>query len=103
MTNGRLWGPSHQDMEPPFPFRKTHPVASCFGGLLALNADLALMPTHSDTVSYQTQRQRVLIPGDVARLPGGHGLLLRGADWELLGLTRWYEREPWRRVSGGEG
>jgi type IV secretory pathway TraG/TraD family ATPase VirD4 len=58
-------------------------------------------PTHSDTVSYQTQRQRVLTPGDVARLPDGHGLLLRGADWELLGLTRWYEREPWRTVGGG--
>src|SRR5450759_4645851 len=36
MTNGRLWGPTHQHMEPPFPFRKAHPVASCFGGLLAL-------------------------------------------------------------------
>ncbi len=60
-------------------------------------------PTHSDTVSYQTQRQRVLTPGDIARLPDGHGLLLRGAAWELLGLTRWYEREPWRRVGGGEG
>ena len=60
-------------------------------------------PTHSDTVSYQTQRQRVLTPGDVARLPDGRGLLLRGADWELLGLTKWYEREPWRRVGGSEG
>jgi type IV secretion system protein VirD4 len=55
-------------------------------------------PTHSDTVSYQTQRQRVLTPGDIARLPDGRGLLLRGADWELLGLTKWYESEPWRRV-----
>jgi type IV secretory pathway TraG/TraD family ATPase VirD4 len=55
-------------------------------------------PTHSDTVSYQTQRQRVLTPGDIARLPDGRGLLLRGTDWELLGLTKWYEREPWRRV-----
>ncbi len=60
-------------------------------------------PTHSDTVNYQTQRQRVLTPGDIARLPDGRGLLLRGADWELLGLTRWYEREPWRRVGAGEG
>ncbi len=59
-------------------------------------------PTHSDTVSYQTQRQRVLTPGDIARLPDGHGLLLRGADWELLGLTRWYEREPWRRVGAAD-
>jgi type IV secretory pathway TraG/TraD family ATPase VirD4 len=55
-------------------------------------------PTHSDTVSYQTQRQRVLTPGEIARLPDGHGLLLRGTDWELLRLTRWYESEPWRTV-----
>ncbi|HWY18928.1 MAG TPA: type IV secretory system conjugative DNA transfer family protein [Solirubrobacteraceae bacterium] len=55
-------------------------------------------PTHSDTVSYQTQRQRVLTPGEIARLPDGHGLLLRGTDRELLRLTRWYESEPWRTV-----
>ena len=56
-------------------------------------------PTHSDTVSYQTQRQRILTPGDIARLPDGHGLLLQGTDWELLSLTKWFEREPWRRVA----
>jgi hypothetical protein len=55
-------------------------------------------PTHSDSVSYQTQRQRVLTPGEIARLPDGHGLLLRGTDWELIRLTRWYESEPWRTV-----
>jgi len=60
-------------------------------------------PTHSDTVGYQTQRQRVLTPGDVAKLPDGHGLLLQGAAWELIELTRWYEREPWRRVAGTDG
>ncbi|HYM91942.1 MAG TPA: type IV secretory system conjugative DNA transfer family protein [bacterium] len=58
-------------------------------------------PTHSDTVSYQTQRQRVLTPGEIARLPDGHGLLLRGTDWELLRLTRWYDSEPWRTVGAG--
>jgi type IV secretory pathway TraG/TraD family ATPase VirD4 len=56
-------------------------------------------PTHSDTVSYQTQRQRVLTPGEIARLPDGHGLLLHGTDWELLRLTRWYQSEPWRTVA----
>jgi type IV secretion system protein VirD4 len=56
-------------------------------------------PTHSDTVSYQTQRQRVLTPGDIARLPDEHGLLLQGTDWELLRLTRWYENEPWQWVA----
>jgi type IV secretion system protein VirD4 len=58
-------------------------------------------PTHSDTVSYQTQRQRVLTPGDIARLPDGRGLLLRSADWELLRLTKWHENEPWRSVGAG--
>ncbi len=56
-------------------------------------------PTHSDTVSYQTQRQRSLTPGDIAQLPDGHGLLLRGTDWELFELTPWYENEPWRRAA----
>ncbi len=36
--------------------------------------------THSDTVGYQTQRQRVLTPGEIARLPDGQGLPLQGAD-----------------------
>jgi type IV secretion system protein VirD4 len=57
-------------------------------------------PTHSDTVSYQTHRQRVLTPGDIAKLPAGRGLLLQGTDWELIGLTKWYETEPWRRIAG---
>jgi type IV secretory pathway TraG/TraD family ATPase VirD4 len=55
--------------------------------------------THSDTVSYQTQRQRVLTPGEIARLPDGQGLLLRGTDWELIKLTKWHETEPWRTVA----
>lgn len=58
---------------------------------------------YNESVSYQTQRQRVLSPGEIAKLPPGQGLLLRGMDWGLLGLTPWFEREPWRRVGGGEG
>jgi type IV secretion system protein VirD4 len=57
-------------------------------------------PTHSDTVSYQTQRHRVLTPGEIAKLPAGRGLLLQGTDWELIALTKWYESEPWQRVAG---
>jgi type IV secretory pathway TraG/TraD family ATPase VirD4 len=57
---------------------------------------------YSESVSYQTQRQRVLSPGEVAKLPPGKGLLLQGAEWRLIGLTRWFETEPWRSV-GGEG
>ena len=56
--------------------------------------------THSDTVGYQTQRQRVLTPGEIARLPDGQGLLLQGADWQLLGLTPWHRSEPWKTIAG---
>jgi hypothetical protein len=35
------------------------------------------IPTHSASVSYQTQRQRVLSAGEIARLPDEHGLLWR--------------------------
>ena len=55
--------------------------------------------THSDTVGYQTQRQRVLTPGEIARLPDGQGLLLQGADWQLLGLTPWHRTEPWKTIA----
>jgi type IV secretion system protein VirD4 len=55
-------------------------------------------PTHSDTVSYQTQRQRVLTPGEIAHLPHGHGLLLQGADWQPIRLTKWHDTEPWRTI-----
>jgi type IV secretion system protein VirD4 len=57
-------------------------------------------PTHSDTVSYQSQRQRVLTPGDIAGLPKGHALVLQGMDWQLVTVTRWFETEPWRTVAG---
>jgi type IV secretion system protein VirD4 len=53
---------------------------------------------YDESVSYQTQRQRVLTPGEIAKLPPGQALLLRGAEWGLIGLTRWFESEPWRAV-----
>ena len=51
---------------------------------------------HNESVSYQTQRQRVLTPGEIAKLPPGQALLLQGADWRLIGLTSWFDSEPWR-------
>jgi type IV secretion system protein VirD4 len=57
--------------------------------------------THNDTVSYQTQRQRILTPGEIARPPRGLGLLLTGADWKPLGLTRFHQAEPWKTIAGG--
>jgi type IV secretory pathway TraG/TraD family ATPase VirD4 len=58
-------------------------------------------PTDSENVSYSTVRQRVLSPGDVARLPEGQALLLRGTRWELLRLAPWHSSEPWRTLAGG--
>jgi len=44
--------------------------------------------THS--VTYSTTRQRTLSPGEIAALPPGNGLLVRGARWGLLKLAPWY-------------
>jgi type IV secretory pathway TraG/TraD family ATPase VirD4 len=52
----------------------------------------------SESVGRQTERQRVLGPGDIAALPSGQGLLLRGASWGLVGLPRWFESAPWRQA-----
>lgn len=54
---------------------------------------------YDDSVSWQTQRQRVLEPGDIAGVPAGRGLLLVGAEWGLVGLPRWFEAEPWRQAA----
>jgi type IV secretion system protein VirD4 len=60
-------------------------------------------PTHSDSVNYQTQRQRVLTPGEIARLPDRHALLLRGADWNTIQLTPWHATQPWQMIAGRFG
>jgi type IV secretion system protein VirD4 len=53
---------------------------------------------HSESINHQTHRQRTLTPGEIAQLPDGHGLLLRGAAWGLIQLTPWYAHEPWASV-----
>ena len=53
----------------------------------------------NDNIGYQTHRQRVLSPGEIAQLPDGHGLLLRGGEWGLIGLTPWYAYEPWTNIA----
>ena len=55
-------------------------------------------PTHSDSVNYHTQRQRVLTPGEIARLPDGHALLLQGNDWNTIQLTPWHQSQPWKTI-----
>jgi type IV secretion system protein VirD4 len=54
---------------------------------------------HSNSVSYQTHRQRILTPGDIAQLPNGNALLLRGAAWGLIQLTPWHQYEPWTSIA----
>lgn len=56
--------------------------------------------TYTDTVNYQTQRQRTLTPGEIAHLPPGCALLLTPAGWQLVGLTPWHRHEPWRTIAG---
>jgi type IV secretion system protein VirD4 len=58
--------------------------------------------THNESVNYQTQRQRVLTPGEIRKMPEGQALLLQGTDWEPLTLTEWFKNEPWRTVAGEE-
>jgi type IV secretion system protein VirD4 len=56
-------------------------------------------PTHTDSVNYQTQRQRILTPGEIARLPNQHALLLQGNDWNTIGLTPWHQTQPWKTIA----
>ena len=59
------------------------------------------LATHTDgeSVTYHTQRHRTLNPGDIARLPPGHGLLLHGAHWGLVRLTPWQRTQPWSGIT----
>jgi type IV secretion system protein VirD4 len=56
-------------------------------------------PTDTESVSYHTQRQRVLSPGEIARLPPGRGLLLQGTSWGLIRTTPWHRTEPWAGIT----
>ncbi len=56
-------------------------------------------PTQTDSSSISTVRQRVLSPGEIASLPDGTGLLLRGSSWQLVRLTPWHSNEPWRTLA----
>jgi hypothetical protein len=38
-------------------------------------------PTETESVAYNTSRQRVLSPGEIARLPAGRALQLQGTRW----------------------
>ncbi len=56
-------------------------------------------PTHTNSVSYHTQRHRILTPGEIARLPDHHALHLKGNDWNTIQLTPWHHTQPWKRIA----
>lgn len=60
------------------------------------------IPTDSDTVSYHTQRQRILTPGEIAHLPRSRALLLTTADWGLITLTPFHQHQPWATIARDE-
>jgi type IV secretion system protein VirD4 len=57
----------------------------------------------SETVAYSTTRQRTLSPGEVAAIPRGHALLVRGASWGLLAATPYYVTAPWKTLVPSPG
>ncbi|HEX5308061.1 MAG TPA: type IV secretory system conjugative DNA transfer family protein [Solirubrobacteraceae bacterium] len=59
--------------------------------------------SYSESVAYSTRRQRVLSPGEVARLPAGRALYLQGVNWGLVGLTPWHSVWPWAQIGAGPG
>ena len=62
------------------------------------SGELFSPPGKNESVSYQTHRQRIVAPSDIADLPDRHGLLMRGASWSLIETTRWFESEPWTSI-----
>lgn len=72
-------------------------------------ADVLLIRKHkhpasdSHSVSYQTQRQRVLTPGEIASLPDGRALHLHGTSWQLIRTTPWYRTRSWRELGSRDG
>jgi type IV secretion system protein VirD4 len=57
----------------------------------------------SETVAYSTTRQRTLSPGEVASIPAGRALLVRGASWGLLHATPYYATAPRRTLVPSAG
>jgi type IV secretion system protein VirD4 len=59
-------------------------------------------PTQTESVAYHTNRQRVLSPGEIARLPPGRALHLQGTRWGLIRSTLWYRTLPWKRIAAAQ-
>lgn len=54
---------------------------------------------YSQSVTNSTTRQRKLTPGEIAALPLGNGLLVRGAHWGLLQLAPWHSTPAFERAT----
>lgn len=52
------------------------------------------------SITRSLQRQRVLSPGEIADIPAGQFLVLRGVQWQLVQLTPHYRVNPWPSVLG---
>jgi type IV secretion system protein VirD4 len=61
--------------------------------------DFKMSTTDSHSVTYSTQRQRVLTPGEIAQLPPGHALHLRGTRWQWIRTTPYHRAQPWARIA----
>lgn len=55
--------------------------------------------TDTESVAYHTTRQRTLSPGEIARLPAGRALHLRGTRWGLIRSTPWHRTLPWKPIA----
>lgn len=71
----------------------TRPQTSFIGALLDDR------PLQRNSMTYSTQRTRVLSPGEIANIPAGEALHLEGVRWELVQLTPAHRAEPWRTLT----
>jgi len=55
--------------------------------------------TDSESLTYQTVRQRRVPPGEIAAIRKGSGLLIRGASSTLIRTTPYYQQAPWSTIA----
>jgi len=55
--------------------------------------------TRSQSVGYNTARQRRLPPGEIAAVPRDRALLVTGARHGRIRLTPYHQHEPWRSIA----
>ncbi len=55
--------------------------------------------TDSESLTYQTVRQRRVPPGQIAAIRRGCGLLIRGASSTLIRTTPYYQQAPWSTIA----